>query len=81
MASWCGHCHERKREVIEPLQEEFGEDRIAIVDVWKNPAIARALNITKVPATYLIDTSKKGAERYQRVDQLARGALEEELKQ
>ena len=54
-ASWCGPCKVYDREIITPLENLVGADRIERIDAWKEPHKADKYHIKRIPAAVLLD--------------------------
>ena len=57
-ASWCGPCKVYDREIIVPLENLVGSDRIERIDAWKEPWRATKYNVERVPTVVLLDGEK-----------------------
>ena len=54
-ASWCGPCKVYDREIITPLENLVGADRIERIDAWKEPHKAKKYDVDRLPTIVLID--------------------------
>lgn len=54
-ASWCGPCKVYDREVITPLEEVVGAERIERIDAWKEPHKAEKYHVERLPTVVLLD--------------------------
>lgn len=57
-ASWCGPCKVYDREIITPLENLVGTDRIERIDAWKEPWRATKYNVERLPTVVLLDGEK-----------------------
>lgn len=65
-ASWCGPCKVYDREIITPLEDLVGADRIERIDAWKEPHRAEKYRVERLPTVVLLDgdavyTNRTGA--------------------
>lgn len=65
-ASWCGPCKVYEREIITPLQDLVGAERIERIDAWKEPHKAEKYHVERLPTVILLDgetvyTNRTGA--------------------
>lgn len=54
-ASWCGPCKVYDREIIVPLEDLVGSDRIERIDAWKEPHRAEKYHVERLPTVVLLD--------------------------
>lgn len=54
-ASWCGPCKVYEREIINPLENLVGTDRIERIDAWKEPHKAEKYHVERLPTVILLD--------------------------
>lgn len=54
-ASWCGPCKVYEREIIAPLENLVGADRIERIDAWKEPHKAGKYHVERLPTVVLLD--------------------------
>lgn len=54
-ASWCGPCKVYDREIITPLEDLVGADRIERIDAWKEPYRAEKYHVERLPTVVLLD--------------------------
>ena len=54
-ASWCGPCKVYDREIITPLEDLVGTDRIERIDAWEEPHKAGKYHVEKLPTVVLLD--------------------------
>ena len=54
-ASWCGPCKVYEREIINPLENLVGTDRIERIDAWKEPHKAEKYHVERLPTVVLLD--------------------------
>lgn len=54
-ASWCGPCKVYEREIITPLQDLVGAERIERIDAWKEPHKAEKYHVERLPTVVLLD--------------------------
>lgn len=57
-ATWCGPCKVYDREIITPLENLVGTDRIERIDAWKEPWRATKYNVERLPTVVLLDGEK-----------------------
>lgn len=72
-ASWCGPCKKKEKDVIDPLVEKYGSDRIVKIDAWNNPVVAEKFGVGRLPALFFCNPEKH---EYQRVDNKSLSELE-----
>lgn len=54
-ASWCGPCKVYDQEIIAPLEQLVGSDRIERIDAWKEPFKAEKYHVERLPTVVLLD--------------------------
>lgn len=54
-ASWCGPCKVYDQEIIAPLEQLLGSDRIERIDAWKEPFKAEKYHVERLPTVVLLD--------------------------
>lgn len=54
-ASWCGPCKVYDREIITPLEQLAGPERIERIDAWKEPFKAEKYHVERLPTVVLLD--------------------------
>lgn len=54
-ASWCGPCKVYDWEIIRPLEQLVGPDRIERIDAWKEPFKAEKYHVERLPTVVLLD--------------------------
>lgn len=67
-ASWCGPCKVYDREIITPLENRVGADRIERIDAWKEPHSADKYHVEKLPTVVLVDGDKVHINRTGAID-------------
>lgn len=57
-ASWCGPCKVYDREIVTPLEDLAGTDRIERIDAWREPWRATKYSVERLPTIVLLDGEK-----------------------
>lgn len=57
-ALWCPPCQFYDREIITPLEQEVGTDRIVRVNAQDDPFTAERYGVDKLPTIIIIDGDK-----------------------
>lgn len=58
-APWCTPCQFYDREVITPLEQTVGADRITRVNAQNDPFMAEKYGIDKLPTIIILDGNKR----------------------
>lgn len=58
-ATWCPPCRFYGREVITPLEQCVGSDRIIRVNAQDDPQMAEKYGVDKLPTIVIIDGDKR----------------------
>lgn len=58
-APWCPPCRCYDREIITPLGQRIGNDRIIRVNAQKNPFTAEKYGVEKLPTIVIIDGNER----------------------
>lgn len=58
-APWCPPCHFYDREIITPLEQQIGADRIMRVNAQDSPFTAEKYGVDKLPAIIILDGNKR----------------------
>lgn len=80
-ASWCGPCKVYDQEIIAPLEQLVGSDRIERIDAWKEPFKAEKYHVEKLPTVVLLDgetvyMNRTGAIEIDKVAEWLKGAVD-----
>lgn len=54
-ASWCGPCKVYDQEIIAPLEQLVGSDRIERIDAWKEPWKTEKYMVDRLPTVVLVE--------------------------
>lgn len=57
-APWCQPCNFYDREIITPLEQQIGADRIVRVNAQEDPFRAEKYGVDKLPAIVILDGNK-----------------------
>lgn len=58
-APWCPPCHFYDREIITPLEQQIGADRIRRINAQNAPFTAEKYGVDKLPAIIVLDGNKR----------------------
>lgn len=58
-ALWCPPCRLYEREIITPLEQHVGFDRIFRVNAQNDPFTAEKYNVDKLPTVVILDGEKR----------------------
>lgn len=80
-ASWCGPCKVYDQEIIAPLEQLVGSDRIERIDAWKEPFKAEKYHVERLPTVVLLDgetvhMNRTGAIDIDKVAEWLKGAVD-----
>lgn len=71
-ATWCPPCRRAEKEVITPLEQEIGPEKIRRINAQEDPQTAEKYQVTKLPTVIVEDD---GEILYRAVGSLDRDTL------
>lgn len=71
-ATWCPPCRRAEKEVITPLEQEIGPEKIRRINAQEDPQTAEKYRVTKLPTAIVEDG---GEILYRAVGNLDRDAI------
>ena len=71
-ATWCPPCRRAEKEVVSPLEQEVGPEKIRRINAQEDPQTAEKYRVTKLPTAIVEDG---GEILYRAVGNLDRDAI------